>query len=249
MINIVDPKQKRRLWFQLTKMSQKLEKRYAKKIGRLLNRQYIDAAKLVEQAEENFNVEIDKQNNRMKNEIAQHYRITIDQFSQLIFDQVEKAQVKGYFDEFTFRVRQWIDLHATRKIKQVNDTTKKVIRRIIKKGFTDGLSFKDIAKNIRKTGRITSKRRALTIARTETGIASAVGTREAFSSLRITAEKEWMSAMDSRTRDTHRSADGQRVPIGEPFTVGGEKLDHPKDPKGSAKNIINCRCVELYHPI
>ena len=31
-----------------------------------------------------------------------------------------------------------------------------------------------------------------------------------------------------------------------PFNVGGELLMYPSDPKGSAANVINCRCVLGY---
>ncbi len=30
------------------------------------------------------------------------------------------------------------------------------------------------------------------------------------------------------------------------FIVQGERLDRPKDPMGSASNVINCRCVHVY---
>ena len=33
------------------------------------------------------------------------------------------------------------------------------------------------------------------------------------------------------------------------FIVGGEALSYPGDPKGSADNVINCRCVVMYHTV
>jgi len=32
----------------------------------------------------------------------------------------------------------------------------------------------------------------------------------------------------------------------EPFIIGGESLDYPGDPSGSAANVINCRCSVGY---
>lgn len=55
--------------------------------------------------------------------------------------------------------------------------------------------------------------------------------------------KQWVTRRDARVRDSHRFADGQRVPIGDEFTVGGTSLDHPGDWQGSADETINCRCV------
>ena len=56
-------------------------------------------------------------------------------------------------------------------------------------------------------------------------------------------EKSWLSATDSRTRKTHLRADGQTVPIDEPFIIGSERMDRPLDPSASADEVVNCRCV------
>lgn len=57
-------------------------------------------------------------------------------------------------------------------------------------------------------------------------------------------EKEWVSANDGRVRPEHADAHGQRVPLNEPFEVGGEKLMFPGDESlgASGWNTINCRC-------
>lgn len=55
--------------------------------------------------------------------------------------------------------------------------------------------------------------------------------------------KTWVAVGDNRTRPAHAEANGQTVPIDQPFDVGGEKLMFPGDPNGSAGNIINCRCT------
>lgn len=60
--------------------------------------------------------------------------------------------------------------------------------------------------------------------------------------------KEWVATSDERTRMAHRLADGQIVPINEPFNVGMEKLMYPGDPIGSAANVINCRCTMIIKP-
>ncbi|MCM1276050.1 MAG: phage head morphogenesis protein [Lachnospiraceae bacterium] len=56
--------------------------------------------------------------------------------------------------------------------------------------------------------------------------------------------KEWKTIMDGHERDTHAIANGQRVPIDEPFIVGGYKMMFPRDVTYGAppKEIINCRC-------
>ena len=37
--------------------------------------------------------------------------------------------------------------------------------------------------------------------------------------------------------------DNQSVGLEEMFDIGGERMDHPGDPVGSAENVINCRCA------
>ena len=63
---------------------------------------------------------------------------------------------------------------------------------------------------------------------------------------KIQISKKWVSILDMKTRSAHRSADGQIVGVNENFIVDGESLKFPRDPAGSAKNIINCRCVSIY---
>lgn len=60
------------------------------------------------------------------------------------------------------------------------------------------------------------------------------------------ATKTWQDTGDGRTRVEHSIADGQTVPIDQPFIVGGERLMYPGDPNGSAANTIQCRCRASY---
>lgn len=59
----------------------------------------------------------------------------------------------------------------------------------------------------------------------------------------VRIEVTWTSIHDNHTREAHRHADGQKVPLGSTFTVGGEQLRFPGDPLGSPDNTINCRCA------
>jgi uncharacterized protein with gpF-like domain len=59
-------------------------------------------------------------------------------------------------------------------------------------------------------------------------------------------EKVWVATVgDGRTRETHREADGQRVPLDQPFIVGGFPLMFPGDPSGPPQEVIGCRCTML----
>ena len=65
----------------------------------------------------------------------------------------------------------------------------------------------------------------------------------------VVTGKEWVSGSDDRVRDgefDHLEADGQQVLLNEPFIVSGEELMFPGDPSGSAGNVINCRCAQVF---
>lgn len=57
--------------------------------------------------------------------------------------------------------------------------------------------------------------------------------------------KTWRAHKDELTRPTHAAANGQTVPINEPFIVGGYALMFPGDTSRGAppQEIVNCRCV------
>lgn len=92
--------------------------------------------------------------------------------------------------------------------------------------------------------------RATVVARTETIGALNAGRLEAFKALaeddpELELETFWLATSDSRTRPTHRAAEGQRVPVGQPFIVGGFPLRFPGDPSGPPQEVIQCRCTLL----
>lgn len=54
---------------------------------------------------------------------------------------------------------------------------------------------------------------------------------------------EWVTMGDSSVREPHKAANGQTVPTGQEFEVGGEKMLYPGQPVGDPGNWINCRCL------
>lgn len=115
---------------------------------------------------------------------------------------------------------------------------------------------RDVAKNIRVNLLQGSISRARLIGE------QVVGTAEAYSRNResevmngniktdkgtLEISKTWVAILDSKTRDSHASADGQSVDTNQPFIVNGESLQYPRDPNGSAENIVRCRCVAVYN--
>jgi hypothetical protein len=92
--------------------------------------------------------------------------------------------------------------------------------------------------------------RAVTVARTETLGALNAGRWDSFDAVAQLLgegdmEQYWLATDDARTRPTHKAADGQRVPVGGYFSVGGADLRFPGDPLGPAQEVIQCRCTTL----
>lgn len=59
--------------------------------------------------------------------------------------------------------------------------------------------------------------------------------------------KRWVATARGNTRDTHISAHrryfNDPIPVNQPFRVGRSELMYPGDPRGEAKETINCRCT------
>lgn len=85
------------------------------------------------------------------------------------------------------------------------------------------------------------------IARTEsTGVLNAATLQRGLDDEQRIGEefiKRWLATRDDRTRDTHRAANGQVVPLAQKFRVGDAFLDAPGDPKGDPDEVIQCRCA------
>ncbi len=86
--------------------------------------------------------------------------------------------------------------------------------------------------------------RASTMATSESTQSMAWGQHNTAKKLELL--KVWQAILDDRTRDTHRSANGQQRRINDPFDVGGASLQWPADAGGPAGEVINCRCWEDY---
>lgn len=118
------------------------------------------------------------------------------------------------------------------------------VRAQIKFGVDAGESVAEIAERVRNVAQVGTKQ-SLTIARTETHAAYEAGAyRQAL--FVGGGTKTWLATNDGKTRETHRLADGQAVPVDEMFTVGASALRFPGDPLGGPHESINCRCSVTY---
>jgi SPP1 gp7 family putative phage head morphogenesis protein len=114
----------------------------------------------------------------------------------------------------------------------------------ITRGIAGGMSYSEIARNIRfTTGAPIS--RVNTIVRTEAHRiqqAAADDARQQAKKKGASIVKQWDATLDSRTRDSHRRLDGQIREVDEYFEVGGKKAMYPGI-FGDPAEDCNCRCV------
>lgn len=182
-----------------------------------------------------------------------HYGRTISAFQKEVTDQA-KSYIPSLEKKRTvdFMLMQWVTKYGASRAKQTAGTTRDDIRRALQAALDaeEGISEQQLIKTVLRARQF-SRFRADTVARTETHNAAMYASKE--TAKEIVAEtgqdlkKEWIPAMDDRTREDH-SAMGSHPAIGMEamFEVGGERLDRPGDPAGSPENVINCRCVMGY---
>lgn len=140
----------------------------------------------------------------------------------------------------------WIRAFGGMKITEITGTTMNDINRIVADAREEGLSERETAKLINAIAPSKGASRSQTIARTEAHGASQGISLDVANQTDIPMVKVWLSDRGDTAREEHLDVDGQKRPLNVPFDVGGEQLEYPGDPTGSAENIINCKCVIGY---
>lgn len=133
---------------------------------------------------------------------------------------------------------------------RISDEVYRDIVNALNKAVAEGLDVRGQAEAVRNVLEVTGQEnwpaRAKTIAVTEVNRAWNFGVLAhgltVQQDLRVQVLKRWDSKEDARVRAAHVAADGQTVPISQPFIVDNEPLMAPLDPSGSPSNVINCRC-------
>lgn len=146
------------------------------------------------------------------------------------------------FDVQDPNVIRAIETQVQRFAVEVNNTTWQALQTSLAEGVSDGETIDQLAERINGImgDRIRSSKD--TIARTETTTASTTGTLESWRQSGVVVGKEWLAAIDDRTRESHVAAHGQRVGLNDSFTVGAATGTGPGN-MGSARENVNCRCT------
>lgn len=256
MINVENNTAKQRILVELTRMQQNLEVIFTRKIGIVINRQFRKAARLIQEGRFNdIYYVFDAERNNFIEVMRIQYRKIATTFYNRLNQDIQKMtlnyEMKTILDDYWDEMNNYIGITALTKVQKIDATTRNMFRLIVNKGLEDGKSHIEIAKDMRNTGTIQKAWRAKRIARTETHSATTHSLQTAAKQTRLMREKEWVSARDSRTRTgifNHLRANGERVGMNALFQKTGGSLMYPGDyQRGSAGNIVNCRCIQLFH--
>ena len=260
MVNLRSQTAKNSYHQMLIRQMMILEKDFARRLAFIIKVQFRYAAHEVRQGNIHINSAIERYKWNMLKEFKNSYKRIGLVFSNRVNEEIIKGISFGETKDVTLSSPEnqnfynnlafWINIHSAKKVQQVNDTTIRQIKRIIANKMAEDKTNSEIADDIEQIEEIASKSRAETIARTETHSVAVMAIDTTIRNSVIgdaLDKKEWVTFEDERTRESHIEANGQEVDINDSFYVGGEYLEFPGDPGGRPDNIINCRCVTLYH--
>lgn len=164
-------------------------------------------------------------------------------------------------EQFQNTIIEWVRANLGNRIISVTDTIVKNIMALVEYSLGENLTVEQMQKYIRDNiGRkVLSRYQVLRIARTETGGAANHAAIVSGETSGIVLEKVWISSHDARTRRKPRNQfdhyDMNNVAVDQYglFTLTStngtiDRIEYPCSPKGSAANVIQCRCAVALRP-
>lgn len=179
----------------------------------------------------------------------------------LYFAEGFKGQEMKSPDFVQLILSRYLENYGNTQAQQILRTSENQIRDMMAGGMARGEATEVVYAAILERIPELAALRATVISRTEIHAAVQFASYQTALRSSIPLTKVWNSVSDERTRDfgevgkisqfNHRVMNGTRAPLLSPFLVPSvtgtvEPLDFPGDPRGSAGNIINCRCVQSY---
>jgi len=174
---------------------------------------------------------------------------------ELGFSRTLPKQATSYPNELA---TNWLKKRAAEKITGVTEVTREQIKKVIIDSFKAQDSSQELSLKIQETFDEIKQGRANTIARTE--VLTAVSQGQSIKVEKLSNEipnfkdnllKTWITAQDGQVRSplngdkaNHVILDGEEVASDKSFSNG---LDFPREAKGPAEEVINCRCSVIYH--
>lgn len=165
---------------------------------------------------------------------------------------LNKKDCKAISEEVRRAFNLWIDNYGLDLATDINETTKKKLRKVLSDAIEDGASIQEQKKRLLEVVDDTFAQdktaRALLIARTESCTTINAGSLELYKTENVQM-KEWIAVQDDRTREAHSLIDGTVVPITDKFEIPATSetdvayLDYAGDASAPAEQVCNCRCT------
>jgi hypothetical protein len=233
---------------QIDRMERRLEHTSMPQIRKELNSIAKDALSAYRiGGQRNAEITIEGAESRLAETIEKMYKRTIKNTEKLLKENYpnDKAKVEQVRRELERNFKK----QAQRASKQISESTKRQMDKVIKKGHEDKVSDAEIqdklAKKIGKNGR-----RAQIISEVEIGSVTAEG-RDKLSKKVYDKDtrKVWVTHRDSRVRDSHQHAEGQTVDANKNFVLYGKRTERAPYPRYrglSPAQRVNCRCRVIF---
>jgi len=163
-----------------------------------------------------------------------------------------KAEFSSFVDSY------FVEIQIGELIKNVNETTIKMVDKVVTAGVKEGKSIFAITKDIQAQYKGDMETwRAERIARTETLRGMSFAQHEAQLKVSPLSKQLWLDSGDSRVRKgslknpfNHRNVDiaNGKIGLDQSFKVGGQTMRFPRDTSegASAGNVVNCRCTVVF---
>lgn len=138
-----------------------------------------------------------------------------------------------------------IDQIVGERIGWITDTTRQIARQALKDGILAGEGIDALTRRMRDTFGDIEKYRVERIARTEANRSANWATMRAHKMSGVVDQREWISTIDTRTRDVHLSMNGFRdIHNGMfKFAYPDGRLTAAPGNSGYPEHDINCRCT------
>lgn len=172
--------------------------------------------------------------------------------------QIKKGEkeftINSFLNVFERNMVNWLYSNSLSRITSVKQGLITYLQEFIANGINNNLTISEMSTQLTKliNSRNFYRWQSMRIARTETTAAANYASTVASDVSGYVNDKVWISSTDARTRHLpeadfdHLAMNGVKVDSKETFKVptkgGYEEILFPGDPKGSAGNVINCRC-------
>lgn len=238
---------------QKIKKLKALEKRLSARNKKAISKVFIEfSKKIVEDNANNYTkvvIHLDYEwlKKNFKKAFESIYLYTFTETSKLFQEMykkpLKKEILKGIKDYF---LKDWNKKNAASQAKNVSETTKKLLNKIITEGQEAGISHDEMVNKLMSEVEGMTAQRASTIARTETS--KSINTTSYETAKNIMKEKCWIHVGGKKmNRLHHQILSGKWVDINHKWLLKhGVEAEYPHQAGLPASEVVRCSCLVIF---